>query len=113
AILNGPRSGSGVKLKGANTNSDPAAPASGPTGNVPSLCQSRNSGGMNLVAGFAGGYQTHAGVGWSLGFDDYCTFVTILPPNSPSCAGVYPNGIMESASSYHIGGVNALMFDGS
>ena len=49
------------------------------------------------------------------GFPLFISFQTILPPNSPQCAsdnadtgrGLY------SASSYHTGGVNGVMFDGS
>ena len=42
-------------------------------------------------------------------------FTTILPPNAPSCAnnqGEWEEGIF-SADSYHPGGVNAAMADGS
>jgi len=43
-------------------------------------------------------------------------FVTVLPPNSPSCAANVVNGdgwSIYSASSYHTGGVVAVLFDGS
>ncbi|MCL2304601.1 MAG: DUF1559 domain-containing protein [Planctomycetaceae bacterium] len=46
----------------------------------------------------------------------FCTFSTILPPNSPSCYGFSTNPlqrILSSASSMHTGGINALKFDGS
>ncbi len=51
----------------------------------------------------------HAGIG---------AFCTILPPNSPSCARVPGDMAQEywgiwSASSYHAGGVNVTMVDGS
>ena len=42
-------------------------------------------------------------------------FTTILPPNAPSCAsaqGEWNEGIF-TADSYHPGGVNAAMTDGS
>jgi prepilin-type processing-associated H-X9-DG protein len=56
-----------------------------------------------------------AGVQWFDGYPAFTGFNTILPPNSPSCAqdnwgdtwGVF------SASSFHPGGVNGLMGDGS
>ena len=57
------------------------------------------------------------GVNWADGaYASACTFSTILPPNAPSCytAGTNPlNRILNSASSMHTGGVNALRFDGS
>jgi prepilin-type N-terminal cleavage/methylation domain-containing protein/prepilin-type processing-associated H-X9-DG protein len=55
------------------------------------------------------------GVQWFEGYPAFTGVTTILPPNSPSCAnenwgdawGVF------SASSYHTGGVNVLLGDGS
>ncbi|MDR1493101.1 MAG: DUF1559 domain-containing protein, partial [Planctomycetaceae bacterium] len=44
------------------------------------------------------------------------SFSTILPPNSPSCSGAalnYDARMLVSASSYHTGGVNAAIGDGS
>ena len=44
-----------------------------------------------------------------------CGFTAILPPNSPSCAnqrGEWQEGIY-TANSYHTGGVNVAMADGS
>ncbi|MDR0609476.1 MAG: DUF1559 domain-containing protein [Planctomycetaceae bacterium] len=45
------------------------------------------------------------------------SFSTILPPNSPSCSGAstadYNARMMVAASSYHSGGVNASLADGS
>lgn len=55
------------------------------------------------------------GEAWASGFSMICGFTTILPPNSPSCAnaqGEWQEGIY-SANSYHTGGVNAAMVDGS
>ncbi|MDO5552908.1 MAG: DUF1559 domain-containing protein [Planctomycetia bacterium] len=40
-------------------------------------------------------------------------FHTILPPNSPTCWDDDYNDTIASASSYHSGGVNALLADGS
>jgi prepilin-type N-terminal cleavage/methylation domain-containing protein/prepilin-type processing-associated H-X9-DG protein len=56
-----------------------------------------------------------AGVQWFDGYPAFTGVTTILPPDSPSCAadnwgdtwGVF------SASSYHTGGVNVLLADGS
>ncbi|MBQ7110446.1 MAG: DUF1559 domain-containing protein [Thermoguttaceae bacterium] len=49
---------------------------------------------------------------WHHGYGQcYNAFHTILPPNSPSCGHEYHG--MFSAASYHSGGVNAVMGDGS
>jgi prepilin-type N-terminal cleavage/methylation domain-containing protein/prepilin-type processing-associated H-X9-DG protein len=55
------------------------------------------------------------GEAWMSGFPMIMGFTTILPPNAPSCAtaaGEWNEGIY-SADSYHPGGVNATMSDGS
>ena len=58
----------------------------------------------------------HFGTRWADGRAP-ATFSTLLPPNSPSCWG--PGGLkydarsMNSASSFHTGGVNASLGDGS
>jgi prepilin-type processing-associated H-X9-DG protein len=55
------------------------------------------------------------GEAWTSGFPMICGFHTILPPNAPSCAiaaGEWNEG-MFSADSYHPGGVNGAMCDGS
>jgi prepilin-type processing-associated H-X9-DG protein len=55
------------------------------------------------------------GEAWMSGYPMIMGFVTILPPNAPSCAvdrGEWEEGLF-SADSYHPGGVNAAMCDGS
>ena len=54
-----------------------------------------------------------AGVGafWNSGYQWYGIFFTILPPNSPNCGLGVARYI--GASSYHTGGVNGMMADGS
>jgi len=55
------------------------------------------------------------GEAWTAGFPMIMGFTTILPPNAPSCSnghGEWQEGIF-SADSYHPGGVNAVMCDGS
>lgn len=57
------------------------------------------------------------GINWTDGPAAYCAFNTVLPPNSPACAeagtwGDQPNMVLP-ASSYHTGGVNVSMCDGS
>lgn len=55
---------------------------------------------------------------WAHGCVGTQGFHTILPPNSPSCARVSNDSYFEwwgifSATSYHSGGVNAVLVDGS
>jgi len=52
---------------------------------------------------------------WHDGEGIYCTFQTVLPPNSPTCASdSYGDSWgLSSATSYHANGVNVLMADGS
>jgi len=48
--------------------------------------------------------------------NDYVRFQTVLPPNAPTCstsATALAGGLMPSASSYHSGGANVAMCDGS
>jgi len=55
------------------------------------------------------------GEAWTSGYPMICGFTTILPPNAPSCAnaeGEWQEGIF-SPDSYHPGGVNGAMCDGS
>jgi hypothetical protein len=57
----------------------------------------------------------HFGTRWADGRGP-SSFSTILPPNSPSCCGAgldYAARMLVSASSYHTGGVNAAVGDGS
>lgn len=67
------------------------------------------------VEAFAGSEDYHSGHRWPDGRPMYGSFTTVLPPNGPSCVwtdadwewGIY------SATSYHPGGVNVTMVDGS
>lgn len=56
-----------------------------------------------------------SGKRWSDGAGAYSAFMTILPPNAPSCLAYADpsSGGMISASSNHSGGVNCAMGDGS
>jgi len=60
--------------------------------------------------------ENHFGTRWADGRAP-ATFSTLLPPNSPSCWGPgsvnYVGRSMNSASSYHSGGVNVSLGDGS
>ena len=69
-------------------------------------------------AGLTGGAGSNmrAGHSWLLGGGLYTHFYCIVPPNSliPDCGSVANNGVgLFAARSYHPGGVNAAMADGS
>ncbi|OYP35245.1 DUF1559 domain-containing protein [Rhodopirellula sp. MGV] len=60
------------------------------------------------------------GVRWADAAPSFSAFNTVLPPNSPSCSEVPPDGIhanwfggVFSAGSYHSGGVNCVLADGA
>ncbi|MGN1064281.1 MAG: DUF1559 domain-containing protein [Thermoguttaceae bacterium] len=50
---------------------------------------------------------------WADAQNPYTMFYTILPPNAPTCAKSNENSVITTASSYHSGGVNVCMGDGS
>ena len=50
---------------------------------------------------------------WGDAHDPYTQFYMILPPNSPTCARGNESDVVTTASSYHSGGVNVCMGDGS
>jgi prepilin-type processing-associated H-X9-DG protein len=63
---------------------------------------------------FTGGQENRSGARWAYSQSVYSAFHTISPPNSPTCADSSPETMIAvSASSYHSGGVNATMTDGS
>ncbi len=61
------------------------------------------------------------GRSWACGWSTVTSFVTAMPPNSPSCTSSYSSGTSypmsavntHTASSYHSGGVNVAMADGA
>ena len=60
-------------------------------------------------------YTNVAGKGrlWASGQQMQTHFYTILPPNSPTCRAGSEEWSLNSASSYHTGGVNVCTVDGS
>jgi prepilin-type N-terminal cleavage/methylation domain-containing protein len=89
---------------------------SGAMNSNPSLCAAKRNG-ANYPDGEA--LDSMKGGNYADGFIVRTGFNTVLPPNSPSC-GSYsdPNGVnwgggILSASSYHPGGVCAVMADGA
>jgi len=64
------------------------------------------------------GGRNFCGVRWPDGLVMSTGFYTILPPNAPTCfdnddLGAWGVGITRSASSWHTGGVNCALVDGS
>ncbi len=68
---------------------------------------------------FASGYDVettsdrYLGVRWGDAEAAYSQYFMILPPNSPTCSRLSENQVVTTASSYHSGGVNVCMGDGS
>ncbi len=70
------------------------------------------------AVGFEGGNQNFCGTRWADGLPMSTGFFAILPPNSPTCfdnsdLGAGGTGITRAASSWHTGGVNVALVDGS
>ncbi|MDO5553263.1 MAG: DUF1559 domain-containing protein [Planctomycetia bacterium] len=80
----------------------------------PSTCATVDVKGDSFTETAAAGWTTHAALGYCPAISN-SGFQTILAPNSPSCTnGNSGWGIhLNSASSYHSGGVNVLLVDGS
>jgi prepilin-type N-terminal cleavage/methylation domain-containing protein/prepilin-type processing-associated H-X9-DG protein len=89
---------------------------------APIICKNQKGPNSTLLSTNAGNgtyslptsHHRH-GEAWASGFTMICGFTAILPPNSPSCAnqrGEWQEGIY-TANSYHTGGVNVAMVDGS
>ena len=57
--------------------------------------------------------QSSKGIRWADAYTQYIAIHTILPPNSPSCTVVNAEHGLLTASSYHTGGCNVVMGDGS
>lgn len=79
-------------------------------------CLTAKGTGANLTTAIADAdIADYSGKRWIDGAVAYTGFNTILPPNAPSCIGglnVTGGGIV-SASSFHSGGVNAVLGDGA
>jgi prepilin-type processing-associated H-X9-DG protein len=80
----------------------------------PIVCMQAKGANGQLVGTLPGSHHRD-GEAWTAGFPMILGFTTILPPNAPSCAnnqGEWEEGVF-TADSYHPGGVNAAMCDGS
>ncbi|MDR1963605.1 MAG: DUF1559 domain-containing protein [Planctomycetaceae bacterium] len=86
------------------------------TADPPIVCLGRVSGGQ-LTGSLDGNTSRtqHNGRRWADGHMLYTVFLTILPPNSPTCSETAnaETWTLTSASSYHSGGVNVAMVDGA
>jgi len=77
---------------------------------TPAICLARVDGSGSWIA-------SEWGIGCRWADHVYTGFTTVLPPNSPTCTNVTSvyagEGASISASSYHAGGANVAMCDGS
>jgi prepilin-type processing-associated H-X9-DG protein len=56
---------------------------------------------------------SHKGTRWADGYAQFTVIHPILPPNAPSCAPSAAEHGLMTAASYHTGGCNVVMGDGS
>ena len=72
-------------------------------------CRSLRSG-TNLSRNVS---QSSKGIRWADAYAQYVAIHTVLPPNSPSCTYTNSEHGLMTASSYHTGGCNIALGDGS
>ena len=80
----------------------------------PTICLAQVNGNQFIPSATLTG-DSRRGQTWSDGRAVWCSFNTVLPPNSPSCTSgtnSWSNGVY-SAASHHVGIVHALMTDGA
>lgn len=80
----------------------------------PIICKQTKGPNSTIIGSFPSSHHRD-GEAWTSGYPMIMGFTTILPPNDPSCAlsrGEWVEGIY-TPDSYHTGGVNAAMTDGS
>ncbi|MDR2169202.1 MAG: DUF1559 domain-containing protein [Planctomycetaceae bacterium] len=103
---------------GGTSNANPSASGAQPTptGNFkPSTCFNLRGSKGNLIVPSGASVGHRSGRRWLSGEPIYGCFNTMTPPNSPICisgTGTSDAGFIPP-SSYHSGGVNASLFDGS
>ena len=79
---------------------------------APILCKSRR-GANNILTGDVSTNSWQTGWRWSDALPVYTQFFAMLPPNDPSCGNSAESWALITPSSYHPGGVNCVMVDGS
>jgi len=84
---------------------------------IPGYCRDRAGANGRLIGAVATAGGNHSGQRWGDSLNTYTLFHAALPPNSPSCNSLNHRendlGPLISASSFHSGGVNAALADGS
>ena len=82
---------------------------------TPAVCAAARGANGEIANGYTVASKVNRlpGYRWCDARDEHNMFWTILPPNSPNCAVGDENSCRTSASSYHSGGVNVGMGDGS
>ncbi|NMC20296.1 MAG: DUF1559 domain-containing protein [Thermogutta sp.] len=100
-------------IKGGIVLSASDAVPSDPTKNQPIACMTRVGTNGMYIAGQS--YADWSGTRWVDGATGFTVINTILPPNGPTCCeGTWDgNRLLSPPTSYHPGGVNTLMCDGS
>jgi prepilin-type processing-associated H-X9-DG protein len=84
---------------------------------TPAACRAKLGADSTLTDPWAG--TTIFGFRWGHGRPNFTTFFTVMPPNTLSCswdaltAGNSEANTLANAASYHTGGVNAALADGS
>jgi prepilin-type N-terminal cleavage/methylation domain-containing protein/prepilin-type processing-associated H-X9-DG protein len=78
----------------------------------PSICLAE-VGPNGEYTGNVSGNDWQRGWRWADAHSCYTQFHAVLPPNGPSCGNNAENWALMTASSYHPGGVNAVLCDGS
>jgi prepilin-type processing-associated H-X9-DG protein len=101
------------RVKGGQVGSHASVDSSTPTSNQPNLCM--NTLGTNGLYQTGLSYGNWAGLSWSHGGSGRTQVNTILPPNGPSCSQTTNDAsrALVPPTSYHPGGVMAMMCDGS
>ena len=82
---------------------------------TPAVCAAVRGSNGDIAPGYtvATNVERLPGYRWADGHDEHGPFWTILPPNGPNCAVGDESSCRIAASSYHSGGVNVGMGDGS
>ena len=82
------------------------------SGSPPSLCMAQvGQGNVYIGAVSTNGWDT--GWRWADSWHVYTAYFHLTPPNGPSCGNDAEHQQINAASSYHPGGVNLAMCDGS
>lgn len=98
----------------ASADSEGIVPTSDPLTSDPNACNLTRNGQEYLTAAIEA--RTYLGKGWADGRQFRGAFSTLLQPNAPSCINSVSTNTgraIISAASFHSGGINAALVDGS